>query len=642
MPRSGTSLLTNLLQGLGIQLGEKLAAADANNTAGYWEQEEICQTQEGLLQQLGRRWIDDLGTLPLPSGWLEIPQVKPFKERLISIVEGELSKHTGLWGFKDPRTSRLLPLWKEIFAQLRIDPIYLLAVRKPANAVESLVKLSKISPAHAEMLWLLHNLDAVRDAGDQLGLVVDYDLWFTQPVEQARAILSALGLKWSRSDDELLAGVRERIRPDLHHCRAPLPPSLPFLTETYDLLRSAAKLGRIPDELHRVEKSARNAFALCQPWALLATELLRPEGPGSFSFIDHLSDGAFESLGQHAAAEAWDVRYGRTTHRAIFLHPPGRLRFKVAGGGAARLSFAVSIHPDAWTKPSAGGCQFKITVNGTTTASMSVNPAQVPSDQQWRECALDIPESPSGSHEIVFETCALGNFPWAIWREPRLTWKSLPVKDAQPSAVLDKERAEQCLAEADAAHARNDLNSACAALARGLSFDPDAVPILTCLGNIKFQQGAFGEAQNAFKRASELRPLDTDLLVRLANAAARCGNAVLCEEATGRALELNPENPNALRLAINHSLEKGNFIQGAELCCILLRANPDDVLLLLQLGKCLREIQDTVSARWCYRRAIEVDPSCKIARETLKRLEEPPGVGSRCFELETCGSAVPA
>src|SRR5690349_13108524 len=70
MPRSGTSLLTNLLQKLGIDLGDKLAAADANNPTGYWEHEEICQTQEDLLRQLGRRWIDPTGTLPLPSGWI--------------------------------------------------------------------------------------------------------------------------------------------------------------------------------------------------------------------------------------------------------------------------------------------------------------------------------------------------------------------------------------------------------------------------------------------------------------------------------------------------------------------------------------------------------------------------------------------
>src|SRR5215831_10796686 len=129
MHRSGTSLLANLLTVLGVDLGENLLNADLNNQAGYWEQKDICRTQDDLLQQLGRRWIGPAGTVPFPAAWWQLPEIIPFKKRLTEIVRTEISKTNGLWGFKDPRTSRLLPLWKEIFADLNLEPLYLISVR---------------------------------------------------------------------------------------------------------------------------------------------------------------------------------------------------------------------------------------------------------------------------------------------------------------------------------------------------------------------------------------------------------------------------------------------------------------------------------------------------------------------------------
>src|SRR5215510_8648831 len=56
MHRSGTSLLANLLTALGVDLGGNLLPADANNQAGYWEQQEIYHTQDALLEQLSGNW----------------------------------------------------------------------------------------------------------------------------------------------------------------------------------------------------------------------------------------------------------------------------------------------------------------------------------------------------------------------------------------------------------------------------------------------------------------------------------------------------------------------------------------------------------------------------------------------------------
>jgi len=440
MHRSGTSLLANLLAALGVNLGEKLLAADCNNEAGYWEQEEIYKIQDSLLQQLGRHWIGPAGSVPFPDEWWKLPEAQAVKQQLMAIVRNEVAKTEGLWGFKDPRTSRLLPLWKEIFAELGLKPIYLLAIRNPAEVVQSIVKRDEIPASRAELLWLLHNLDAVRDAGDEMSLVVDYDRWFTHPREQAQAVVNALGLEWPADDSALLAGVTQRIRPELRHNRAAKPFSLPLIAKTFAALQSAAATGKVSAELQSLNREVRLALALCEPWSWVVEELTRPvvkEVEPYFSFVENFSQARFEKLGPQADSSIWDALIDGPMQKALFLHPPGRLHFHVPDGRRARLTFAVNIHPHAWNKPNAGGCEFLVTVDNSVCSVMRVDPVRVASDRRWHECALEIPENLNGGHTVVFETKPWGNsldFRWAVWRDPRLTWS--PNAPALPKSIF--------------------------------------------------------------------------------------------------------------------------------------------------------------------------------------------------------------
>lgn len=448
MHRSGTSLLANLLHVLGVDLGDNLLPADGGNEAGYWEQNEIFQTQDELLKCLGRSWSSPTGTVPFPDAWCRLPEVAPFKSRLISILRKEIGQARGLWGFKDPRTSRLLPLWSEIFAELGLEPLYLLAIREPASVVESVARRDEIPRSRAELLWLLHNLDAVRDAGEQLRLVIDYDRWFTEPHEQAHAVVNALGFSWPSNEEELLASVRQQIRPNLRHHRAPSLISLPFVSETYHLLQQAAATGQIPASLRQLDTEARRAMALLEPWASVVADQTRPVSGSQFSFVDNYAGGRLEPLSETGQAAVWDVKVGGNSHRSFFLHPPARLRFSVSDGRRARMTFATAMHPDAWDKPDASGCEFTVLVDGVVCYRISLDPANVPSDRRWHECVLDIPENSTNTHEVLFETNGLDSsltYCWAMWREPRMLWE-----DGLPEQVPVKPRAPRMIAEPQA------------------------------------------------------------------------------------------------------------------------------------------------------------------------------------------------
>ena len=266
MHRCGTSLLANLLNVLGVDLGKNLVEPDAWNQAGYWELKEIYRTQDEVLARLGRPWTQVEGTLPFPSEWWRNPELYSLKQRLLSIVRAEMDPARSVWGFKDPRTASLLPLWQEIFAELKVEPTYLLAVRHPLAVVASLMKRNHFTSHHAQLLWLLTNLDTLRYTRGQLRLVVDYDRWFTHPLEQARAVLKALELPEPVGEERLAAAVQVVVKPDLRHSLAEQNDEpLPYTLETYALLQQAAAESRIPDELWQIEGAVRQAQKLLLP-----------------------------------------------------------------------------------------------------------------------------------------------------------------------------------------------------------------------------------------------------------------------------------------------------------------------------------------------------------------------------------------
>ena len=167
--------------------------------------------QERLLIDLQRWWPAPEGTLALPEGWLQHPATRQAYGQLRALVAEVVDQQQGLWAIKDPRCSRLLPLWLELCRELAIPLRLLLAVRDPAEVVTSLVRrdgpLVGMEPLRAQQLWWRHNLEVV-DVARQADLpwaVVDFDRWFQVPERQLEALEQALPeLSPSRSNGSRL------------------------------------------------------------------------------------------------------------------------------------------------------------------------------------------------------------------------------------------------------------------------------------------------------------------------------------------------------------------------------------------------------------------------------------------------------
>ena len=194
MHRSGTSLLGSILQALGVALPGPLIAGDRHNPEGYFERSDITALQEELLIDLQRWWPSEAGLLPLPEGWLHRARSQRAAAALQRLLEHDVHQQRGPWAVKDPRTCLLLPLWRQVAAELHLPLQLLLAVRDPAEVVVSLVGRdggpAGMTQSRAEGLWKRHHQQLLLDADGLPLQVVSYGRWFNQAPQQLQALAS--------------------------------------------------------------------------------------------------------------------------------------------------------------------------------------------------------------------------------------------------------------------------------------------------------------------------------------------------------------------------------------------------------------------------------------------------------------------
>lgn len=191
MHRAGTSLCAKVTEGLGVGLGGPLFAPDYANTGGYREHKAIVACHEELLVLSGAQW-DAVRFSGIDEAFFGRRDVRAVGERLKRIVSDEVVANGGAWAFRDPRTARFLPLWREIFDDLGVATVWLLSVREPGAVASSLAKRDGLPRTVAELLWLEHYLEALRLLGPQLDAVLHYERWFSPAGEGQLARLAAL------------------------------------------------------------------------------------------------------------------------------------------------------------------------------------------------------------------------------------------------------------------------------------------------------------------------------------------------------------------------------------------------------------------------------------------------------------------
>ena len=237
MHRSGTSVVAHGLGVLGVELGDNLHPAGFDNPKGFWEDRDILGINEELLSHIGSAY-DRLGLI----GWdmQHDPVIESLKFKAVQFVHEKCDKNA-LWGFKDPRTARLLPFWQAVFEYVGCDVGYVIAIRNPISVAESLRLRNGFEPEKSFYLWFEHITPIILRTRGKTRVVVDYDRLLENSRVELLRIARVLGLP-APTPSALAAYENEFLEKGLRHTRftsqdLSLYPSVPPQVITaYDLL----------------------------------------------------------------------------------------------------------------------------------------------------------------------------------------------------------------------------------------------------------------------------------------------------------------------------------------------------------------------------------------------------------------------
>lgn len=207
MHRSGTSTLAQVLYRLGLNLGDEsdLIPPTSDNVDGHFENNRFVGINRHILKELGGAW----GFPPsLTPGWRDKEEVRQISEQareLVSQFQGQSP-----WGWKDPRSSLLLPFWLDLMPSTRV----VVCLRNPLEVAASLSKRGASSFLFGLNLWKVYNQALLENVPEEQYIVTHYESFFRRPQKEFRRILDFAGMYAS---DQLISLVRSRVIRGLRH-----------------------------------------------------------------------------------------------------------------------------------------------------------------------------------------------------------------------------------------------------------------------------------------------------------------------------------------------------------------------------------------------------------------------------------------
>ncbi len=190
MHRSGTSTVMNALSCLGVSLGDSLLPPGVDNPKGFFEDKSVNDLNIEMLDAIGQTWFslslvsdDDINKL-VALGYVD---------KAIALLNDK-TRNTAVFGFKDPRVSKLLKFWKLVFTRMNCEVQYVLCLRHPLSVANSLLKRNKSPIKKGYLLWLSYNLSIVTESQDLRLIVLDYDQLIESPVSHIQNLAKQLNL----------------------------------------------------------------------------------------------------------------------------------------------------------------------------------------------------------------------------------------------------------------------------------------------------------------------------------------------------------------------------------------------------------------------------------------------------------------
>lgn len=188
-PRSGTSIVSRLVQACGVNFGDNFSMrpADSRNPGGYLEHVVVNRIDNALMREAGHQsTLAYDATRELRARGFVQRAMRLMTRRKMLRVLSRLSSSNTTWGIK------LFPvpfhIWREYMPKVRIIGVY----RNPVANADSLVRTFKRQTlSQALQLWAEHNRELLYHLSRHQSILVNQDALSDDRREQEVARIAA-------------------------------------------------------------------------------------------------------------------------------------------------------------------------------------------------------------------------------------------------------------------------------------------------------------------------------------------------------------------------------------------------------------------------------------------------------------------
>mgnify|MGYP003626580712 CR=1 FL=1 len=258
MHRSGTSMLTGILDCLGCKGPKTPMEANAESPKGFFESQLVYQLNNEILKTAGTCWDD---WKPQQEGWLDSPRFNEFHVRAIEVLRAEYGDASMIY-LKDPRICRLFPLWRRALEEIGYRVVCIHTHRHPVDVATSLSvrKNIEVEPSLGMLSWLRNILEAEAASRDLPRIFTSYASVIQNWQEFAERAEVTFGFTWPVMARTAQEKISQFIEPSLcnHNSnidsflRDPLVPDL--FRETLQILESWVQDGEQKDDYAKLGK----------------------------------------------------------------------------------------------------------------------------------------------------------------------------------------------------------------------------------------------------------------------------------------------------------------------------------------------------------------------------------------------------
>ncbi|TPL92825.1 hypothetical protein [Mesorhizobium sp. B2-3-10] len=213
MHRSGTSALAGVLQLLGVAPAKNLIPADESNRTGYWEPLHLALLNEQLLLELGSRWDD---WRPVRVEELSASRLSFYRDEIARVLDDEYGA-TSMIVLKEPRISRIVPVYQQLLTSLRYKTNYITITRNPLSVAKSLAKRDGMDLSFGSLVWLNYVLASEKSTRNSPRVFLSYESMVRDFGPVLDKISERFSLEWPRKVSSVEKEIAAYLSTDHQH-----------------------------------------------------------------------------------------------------------------------------------------------------------------------------------------------------------------------------------------------------------------------------------------------------------------------------------------------------------------------------------------------------------------------------------------